>query len=303
MGPIIPSANDTAERNPDQKEVPAMPASLFTPAPLSNLSRLCIHTMTTKPWSLPEALAGYAAAGVPAVTVWRQALEPLGLAESARRIRTSGLRVASLCRGGFFPAPTAATRRAAIDDNRRAVGEAAAIGAPLIVLVCGAVPGMPLEEGRRWIAEGIAAVLPDAEAAGVRLSVEPLHPMYADSRSAINTLAQANDLVEAVASPWLGVTIDVYHLWWDPSLEREIRRAGPHILSFHVCDWRTPTRDLLNDRALPGTGCIPIRQIRGWVEEAGFHGDVEVEIFSDELWAGDQKALVGEICRAFGECC
>jgi sugar phosphate isomerase/epimerase len=271
-----------------------MPASALT-----DLSRLCIHTITTKPWSLAQAVEGYARAGVPGVTVWRQWLEPLGLAESAKLLRGSGLDVVSLCRGGFFPAETAAGRRDAIDDNRRAIEEAAAIGAPLIVLVCGAVPGMDLVEARKQISEGIAACVEDAQAAGVRLSIEALHPMYADSRSAVNTLRQANDMVEALATPSVGVTVDVYHLWWDPDLEAEIRRAGRNILSFHVCDWRTPTRDLLNDRALMGDGCIDIRRIRGWVEETGFSGYIEVEIFSDEHWAGDQAAFVEKIKAAY----
>lgn len=271
--------------------------------PLNDLSRLCIHTITTKPWSLRECVDGYTRAGVPGITVWRQALEPQGLAESARMLADSGLRVVSLCRGGFFPADTAEGRAAALDDNRRAIEEAAAIGAPLIVLVCGAVPGMPLEEGRKQIHDGIAAVLPEARAAGVKLSIEPLHPMYADSRSAVNTLEQANDMAEALADDHLGVTVDVYHLWWDPCLESQIRRAGDRILSFHVCDWRTPTRDLLNDRGLMGEGCIPIRRIREWVEATGFAGPIEVEIFSDAWWATDQAEFVERIKKAYLEHC
>jgi sugar phosphate isomerase/epimerase len=211
----------------------------------------------------------------------------------------SGLTVVSLCRGGFFPSATETGRVAAIDDNRRAVDEAAAIGAPLVVLVCGAVPGMPLDDARRQIADGITAVLPHAQQAGVKLSIEPLHPMYADSRSAVNTLCQANDMVEAIAHPMLGVTVDVFHLWWDPDLEPEIQRAGKNVLSFHVSDWRTPTRDLLNDRGLMGEGCIDIRGIRGWVEETGFAGPIEVEIFSDEYWSGDQEAFLKRVTTAY----
>ena len=268
---------------------------------LKDLSRLCIHTMTTKPWSLGQAIDGYTRAGVSGITVWRQALAPQGPVDSARMLKDSGLKVVSLCRGGFFPGRTATERAAALDDNRRAIEEAATIGAPLIVLVCGAVPSQPLEESRKQIADGIAAVLPEAEAAGVKLGIEPLHPMYADSRSAVNTMAQANDMVEAIGSPFLGVTVDVFHLWWDPSLQAEIRRAGKSIFSFHVCDWRTPTRDLLNDRGLMGEGCIDIRRIRGWVEETGFDGAVEVEIFSDEYWAQDQAAFLEKIKAAYLE--
>ena len=265
----------------------------------ASIERLCVHTMTTKPWSLREAVEGYAAAGVRGITVWRQHLESYGLAEGAALLRDSGLGVVSLCRGGFFPHPEPSGRQAAIDDNRRAIDEAAAIGAPLVVLVCGAVPGMPLDEGRRQIQDGIAACLDHARDAGVKLAIEPLHPMYADCRSAVTTLKQANDMVAALASPWLGVTVDVYHVWWDPDLEREIARAGSSIFSFHVCDWRTPTRDLLNDRALMGAGCIDIPRIRGWVEQAGFGGWIEAEIFSDEHWGMDQAAYLQQIKTAY----
>ncbi len=270
---------------------------------LTDLSRLCIHTITTRPWSLEECLANYRKAGVPAVTVWRQWLEPQGLEESARMLQDSGLRVTSLCRGGFFPALSEDGRKTALDDNRRAIAEAHAIGAPLIVLVCGAVPGMPLSEARKQIAEGIAAVLPEARAAGVKLSIEPLHPMFSDARSAVNSLTDANDMAAELDDGHVGVTVDVYHVWWDSRLEAEIRRAGRRILSFHVCDWRTPTRDLLNDRGLMGEGCIDIRSIRSWVEQAGFKGDIEVEIFSDAWWATDQQAFLEKITASYLEHC
>lgn len=266
---------------------------------ISDLSRLCIHTITTKPWSLREAIEGYTKAGVPAVTVWQQHLEPQGTRESGKMLRDSGLTVVSLCRGGFFPATTETERKEAVDNNRVAIDQAAAIGAPLVVLVCGAAPGMPLAEARAQILDGIAAVLPHAEAAGVKLAIEPLHPMYADSRSAVNTLKQANDIVEQLGHEMVGVTVDVYHLWWDPGLEAEIKRASDWLLSFHVSDWRTPTRDILNDRGLMGEGCINIREIRRWVEAAGFSGYNEVEIFSNEYWSGDQAEFVERIKTAY----
>ena len=269
------------------------------PAPITDLSRLCIHTMTTKPWSLGEAIEGYVRAGVPGITVWRHHLEPQGLKTSAAMLQDSGLHVVSLCRGGFFPAFSPEDRQQALDDNRRAIDEAAAIHAPLVVLVCGAVPGMPLPEARRQIQESIVALLPHAAAAGVKLAIEPLHPMYAGDRSAVNTLRQANEMVAAIASPWVGVTIDVYHLWWDPDLESEIARAGNTICSFHVCDWTTPVRDLLNDRGLMGKGCIAIPAIRGWVEAAGFDGFIEVEIFSNEYWATDQTQWLERVVHAY----
>lgn len=268
--------------------------------PPSDLSRLCIHTITTRPWSLDEAIAHYAGAGVAGVTVWREALAGHDVGAARARVRDAGIAPVSLCRGGFFPARAARDRAAAVDDNRRAIDTAAALGASLLVLVPGADPGQPLDVSRGQIRDGIEAVLPHAASAGVRLGVEPLHPMYADTRSAINTLRQANELCEALDSPWLGVVVDVYHLWWDPDLAREIGRAGAagRLLAFHVSDWVTPA-DILADRALMGEGCIPIRQIRGWMEEAGFGGMHEVEIFSKARWAQEQRAYLRDIVAAY----
>ncbi|MFZ5829087.1 MAG: sugar phosphate isomerase/epimerase family protein [Planctomycetota bacterium] len=272
-------------------------------APLTDLARLCVHTITTKPWSIEEATRCYAAAGVRGVTVWRQWLDNRDIALVGRQLRESGLEVVSLCRGGFFPAADAAGRRRAIDDNLKAIDEAAALGAPLIVLVCGAVPRQPLEESRSQIADGIAAIAARAQEAGIRLGIEPLHPMYADNRSAINTIGQANDMCDRLSLPNVGVVVDVYHLWWDPALEAEIARSGSagRLYAYHVCDWRTPTEDLLNDRGLMGEGCIPLRTIRGWVERTGFDGFIEVEIFSNRYWATDQHEFLKKIKAAYLE--
>lgn len=270
---------------------------------LSDFSRLCIHTITTKPWSIEEAIDKYAAAGVKGITVWRQWLEGRDPAVCGKAARNAGLDVVSVARGGFFPAADAAGRRAAIDDNRRAIDEAHGLGAPVLVLVCGAVPRMPLSEGRKHIRDGIAAVADFAGDAGVKLGIEPLHPMYADCRSAVNTLGQANDMADELNHPSVGAVVDVYHLWWDPELEAQIKRsaAAGRLYAFHVCDWRTPTEDLLNDRGLMGEGCINIREIRGWVEAAGFKGYNEVEIFSNRYWAMDQDQFLGAIKMAYLE--
>lgn len=275
----------------------------MTALPPADLSRLCIHTITTKPWAVEVAAARYAAAGVKGITVWRDALDGRDPGRVGALLRDHGLAIVSLCRGGFFPGTTVEARQKALDDNRRAIVEAQALGAPLIVLVCGAVPGLPLSEARQQIQDGIAALLPECSAAGVKLAIEPLHPMYADSRSAINTLAQANDMAEALASPHVGVAVDVYHLWWDPALEAEIARCGRlgKLFAYHVCDWRTPTTDLLLDRGLMGEGCIPLKQIRSWVEAAGFSGFIEVEIFSNRHWAADQDEFLAKIVQAYRE--
>lgn len=269
------------------------------------LSRLCVHTMTTKPWSLEECCRHYSKVGIPQITIWRNVLETLPLKEARGIVEDHGLKVTSLCRGGFFPSTDATKRSEAIEDNRRAIDAAAALQAPLVVLVCGADPGQSLTASREQIREGIAALLPHAEAQGVRLAIEPLHPMYADDRSAINTLEQANEMAESLDSPWVGVAVDVYHLWWDPDLESQIKRCGAHdnLLAFHVCDWKTPTADLLLDRGLMGEGCIPLKPIRSWVEEAGFNGPIEVEIFSKHYWEQDQASYLDRIVEAFQAHC
>ncbi|HEY1847894.1 MAG TPA: sugar phosphate isomerase/epimerase family protein [Opitutaceae bacterium] len=269
--------------------------------PLKDLSRLCIHTATTRPWGLEEAVSRYSAAGVQGITVWRDTYQATGPAAAGRMARDHGLRIASLCRGGFFASSSPAVRQKAADDNRRCIDEAAALGAPLIVLVCGAEPGQPLAESRRQISDGLAAILPHAAAAKVRLAVEPLHPMYAGDRSAVNTLGQARQICAQLRSPWVGVAIDVYHTWWDDRLKSEIEACGRdnRIFAFHVSDWLVPTADLLEDRGLMGEGCIPIREIREWVEAAGFGGFIEVEIFSRRHWAGDQERFLGQIKESY----
>ena len=263
-------------------------------------SRLCIHTMTTKPWSLAECVHAYADAGVPAITIWRQALA----AEGMTALKASGLRVTSLCRGGFFPAVDATGRSKALDDNRRAIDEAAMVGAPLVVMVCGAVPGMPLAKARQQIADGIAAVLPHARAAGIKLAIEPLHPQYAADRSAVTTMAQARRICEQVnpaGTNDVGIAVDAYHVWWDETLAAELLLAGEKNLlhAFHVCDWKTQQSDVLNDRGLMGEGCIDLRNMRQMVEAAGFQGDIEVEIFSTHYWAMDQQEYLRRIIAAY----
>tara|TARA_R110002096_G_scaffold147671_19_gene307742 strand:- start:5837 stop:6667 length:831 start_codon:yes stop_codon:yes gene_type:complete len=266
-------------------------------------SKLCIHTITTKPWGVEVAMDKYADAGVGGITVWRQWLENRDIAKTGEALRARNLEIASLCRGGFFPSTSGTDRKKAIIDNEKAIEEAAELGAPMIVLVCGAVPGQPLETSRQQIADGIAAVLPKAEEHGIKLAIEPLHPMYADDRSAINSMASANAVCDQLNHPLVGIAADVYHIWWDPDLESQIQltAAKNRLFAFHICDWMTPTSDLLNDRGLMGEGCIDIRQIRGWVEEAGFDGFNEVEVFSNRWWATDQDDFLKQIQAAYLE--
>ncbi|HPJ60152.1 MAG TPA: sugar phosphate isomerase/epimerase family protein [Bacteroidales bacterium] len=269
----------------------------------TDLSRLCIHTITTKPWNIEKAARNYSSRGVKGITVWRDTLAGRDIRKTGDMLRSSGLKAVSLCRGGFFPSREVSGRRDAIDDNRRAINEAYELGTNLIVLVCGADPALSLEDSRKQIHDGIAEVLSDASAAGVRLAIEPLHPMYADTRSAINTIAQANEMAESLNSHFVGVAVDVYHLWWDPLLEQGIERCGRNgnLLAFHICDWKSPTIDILNDRGLMGEGCIPLRKIRSWVEATGFDGFVEVEIFSNIWWKEDQTLFLEKIITAYKE--
>jgi sugar phosphate isomerase/epimerase len=268
---------------------------------LKDFSKLCVHTLTNKPWNLRQCIENYSAAGISGITIWRNVLEGKNLNGAKTLLDDYGMNVVSLARGGFFPAVEKEKRQAAIIDNLWAIEQASGVGAPVIVLVCGADGRQSLEKSREQIKEGIIKILPQAKAAGVKLAIEPLHPMYAGDRSAINTLAQANDMAEEINSEFVGVAVDVYHLWWDDNLQHEIKRCGKngHLLAFHVCDWNVPTVDFLNDRGLMGDGCINLQQIRNWVEETGFRGYNEVEIFSDKYWASDQNKYLEKIKHAY----
>ncbi|MEM9326729.1 MAG: sugar phosphate isomerase/epimerase family protein [Bacteroidota bacterium] len=268
---------------------------------MSGLDKLCIHTITTKPWRLQTAAAKYAAAGVGGISIWRNVFEESEPHKVRQVVEDYGLEVVSLVRGGFFADSSASRRLAAIDDNRQAIEQAAIVKAPMVVLVCGASTDQPLETSRGQIEEGIVSLLPLAEELGVKLAIEPLHPMYADFRSAINTLRQANEMAESINSPYVGIAVDVYHLWWDPDLEQEIQRCGAkgNLLAYHICDWKSPTEDMLNDRGLMGEGCINLRQIGQWVADAGFTGFEEVEIFSNRYWKMDQDEFLERIVKAY----
>ncbi|UUZ80106.1 sugar phosphate isomerase/epimerase [Paenibacillus sp. P26] len=252
--------------------------------PLTSIDRLSLNQITTDRWSLREAVDGCLRAEIPWIAFWRHKVAEAGLAESKRIVKDAGLRVSSLCRGGMFPAATAAERQARIDDNRRAVEEAAELGAEVLVLVCGPAPDKDIAGARRMVEEGIAQLVPFAESHGIKLGIEPLHPMYAAERSVINTLAQANTIAEAYRPDQVGVVVDVFHVWWDPELYAQIERAKGRILGFHVSDWIVPTPDLLMGRGMMGDGVIDLRRIRQAVEAAGYQGPIEVEIFNQAIW-------------------
>jgi sugar phosphate isomerase/epimerase len=250
-----------------------------------------------KSWTLEQAIEGCARAGIRAIAPWRDVLQACGVERAASLLRKHEMTVTCLCRGGMFPAADAAGRRAALDDNRRAVDEAAGIGARCLVLVVGGLPkgSRDIAGAREQVREGLAALLPYARAANMPLAIEPLHPMYAADRACVNTMQHANDLCEELGEG-VGVAVDIYHVWWDPALAREIARAAGRILTYHVCDWLVPTTDLLLDRGMMGDGVVDLRGIRGMVEAAGYDGHCDVEIFSVNNWWKRDPHEVLQVC-------
>lgn len=275
--------------------------------------RLSLNQATIKYASLTEALRVTADAGIGGIGLWREPVAELSLDESLRRIADSGLRVSSLCRAGFFTAETGATRTASLDDNRRAIEETAALaaaGAPgsaaVLVLVAGGLPGgsRDLIGARERVRDAIGALEADARAAGVTLAIEPLHPMYAADRAVISTLCQAVDIAEQFGADSIGVVIDTFHVWWDPELLAQIARAGraSRIAAYQVCDWLTPLpADVLLARGYMGDGHIDFAPVTRAVLEAGYCGDVEVEIFNQDVWDTNPDEVATRAVRAFAE--
>jgi len=272
---------------------------------------LSINTATVRAqWPLPQIVDALARHGIRGISPWRDQVAAAGLKESARRIRDAGLSVSGLCRGGMFPAPDREGRRAALDDNRRAVDEALTLGARCLVLVVGGLPkdrrgeivSKDLAGAREMVRDGVGELLDYARGAGMPLAIEPLHPMYAADRACVNTMAQANALCDELCPSGrdgLGIAVDVYHVWWDPDLRAQIERAGARdrLFAYHICDWLVPTADLLNDRGMMGDGVIDLPLVRSWMEAAGYRGMHEVEIFSAGNWwkrDGDEVLLT---CR------
>ena len=263
---------------------------------------------------LPDIIEACARRGIRAISPWRDQVAAAGLHEISRLVKAHGLELSGYCRGGMFPAADAQGLGIARDDNRRAVDEACELGAACLVLVVGGLPGAlaghaahkDIALARSQVRDGIAELLEYSRPRGMPLAIEPLHPMYAADRACINTMEQALDAcdeLDAQRAPLsngkaaLGVAVDVYHVWWDPKLQSQVERAGrQRLLAFHVCDWLTPTSDLLNDRGMMGDGVIDIPRIRGWVEAQGFAGYSEVEIFSAANWWRRDHGEVLDTC-------
>lgn len=271
---------------------------------VASLERLSLNQRTTAQWTLREAIDGCLAGGLPAIGVWREPVAEVGLATAAAWLRDAGLRVSSVCRGGFFTVADPAARRDAHDENLRALDETAELGAPVLVLVPGGLPegDRDLAGARGRAAEAVAALAAEAGDRGVRLGIEPMHPIYAADRGVVSTLAQALDLAEDHPVDQVGVVVDTFHLWWEPGVHDAILRAGPRIASYQVSDWITPLPpDALLARGMVGDGHIDFAAFTAAVAAAGYRGDVEVEIFNAELWGRAGTEVVEIMTRRYLE--
>jgi sugar phosphate isomerase/epimerase len=258
------------------------------------LAKLSLNQRTTRSWSVREAVDGCVRAGIPAIGLWREPVAEIGVARSAKIVADAGMRVSSLCRGGFLTASGDAGR-AALDDNRRAIDEAAGLGTDCLVMVVGGLPAgsRDLRGARHRMAEAVAELAPYAGERGVRLALEPLHPMYCADRAVLSTLGQALDLAEQFPVDQVGVVVDTFHIWWDPDVWTQIARAGGRIASFQVCDFLTPLpADVLLGRGMMGDGHIDFPPFSRAVAQAGYTGDTEVEIFNAEVWATDPDQVL-----------
>ncbi|MGW0691381.1 MULTISPECIES: sugar phosphate isomerase/epimerase family protein [unclassified Streptomyces] len=273
---------------------------------MTDLSRLSINQETVKQWSLPELTEGCVKAGIDKVGLWRAPVQEYGVERTAQLLADAGLSVTSLCRGGFFTALDPAERARALDDNRAAIDEAAALSTDTLVLVSGGLPAgsRDLHGARERIAEALAELGPYAQGQGVRLAIEPLHPMFASDRCVVSTLSQALDIAERFPAEQVGVVVDTYHIWWDDQAAAQIARAGAggRIHSFQLADWITPLpAGVLVGRGQLGDGSVDFRAFREMVEATGFTGPIEVEIFNEGLWARDGAEVLAEVAARYVE--
>ncbi|MER5381730.1 sugar phosphate isomerase/epimerase family protein [Streptomyces sp. NPDC002688] len=273
---------------------------------MSSLARFSVNQMTVKQLSMPELVEACGEMGIPGVGLWREPVRSYGLDATAKLVHDAGLSVTTLCRGGFLTAIDPGERQRALDDNRAAVDEAATLGTDTLVLVSGGLPSgsKDLRGARERIADALAELGLYAASRGVRLAIEPLHPMYAADRCVVSTLAQALDLAERFPADQVGVTVDTYHLWWDDTAPAQIARAGAggRIHSFQLADWTTPLPEgVLNGRGQLGDGSVDFRVWRDLVEAAGYTGPIEVELFNEELWARDGREVLAETAARFVE--
>jgi sugar phosphate isomerase/epimerase len=266
---------------------------------MADKARLSLNQMTTANWSVAQAVEGCVRHGIPSIALWRHKIQEAGLDACVRLVRDAGLHVSSVCRGGMFPAPTEQERQKNIEDNFRAADQAAALGADSLVLVVGGCGGIDLSDARTMVADGVAALMPYARERSVRIGLEPLHPMYAADRSVLNTIDQALVLASHYAANEVGVILDTFHIWWDPRVAELIAQTAGRICGFHVSDWLNPLPDVLLGRGLMGDGVIDNRRLRLLVEQAGYIGPIEVEIFNQDLWDVDPDTVLAQIIERF----
>ncbi|MGF1653951.1 MAG: sugar phosphate isomerase/epimerase family protein [Actinomycetales bacterium] len=281
------------------------PARVATPLPGdARLARLSLNQRTTARWSLREAVDGAVAAGLPAIGPWREQLAEAGLDDAVRWIADSGLRVSTLCRGGFFTAGDPAARRRAHETNLRAIDEAAALRAACLVLVPGGLPpgDRDLAAARHRAGEAVADLVPHAHAAGVRLGIEALHPVLAADRGVVSTLAQALAMAAPFPAADVGVVVDTFHLWWEPGVLDLLPTVGDRIAAYQISDWITPLpADPLLGRGMVGDGHVDFAAFTRAVAAAGYPGDVEVEIFHRDVWAAPGSDVVATMARRYVE--
>ena len=260
-------------------------------------SQLAVHTFTNQPWSIHECIENYARAEIGGISIWRETLAGQDLKKVRKHLADSGLTPVSLVRGGFFTGKTLGDRNAAIATNLAALNEAEVLGLPSIVLVSGATLGQSPAENLAQIEEGIRAIIPAAEAANIKLSIEPLHPMYAADRSAIASLRDANLLAQRINHPLVGIAIDTFHVWWEIDLETEIKTCADngHLFAFHICEFKPDFDHPLLDRGLPGEGVNATPRILEMIRKTHFTGLTEIEIFSRKYWAMNQHDFLQKI--------
>jgi sugar phosphate isomerase/epimerase len=266
---------------------------------MADIRRLSLNQATVQNWSVKEAVDGCVRHGIPSIALWRHKIHEAGLQTCSRLVHDAGLHVSSVCRGGMFPAVSADERRERIDDNFRAVDEARELNADSLVMVVGGCVGIPIADARRMVVDGLAELVPYARQLGVKIGLEPLHPMYAGDRSVLNTIDQGLEMAAPYSAEDVGLILDVFHIWWDPTVFEQIKRASGRIFGFHTCDWLVPLPDVLLGRGMMGDGVIDNRALRVAVDAAGYAGPIEVEIFNQALWDTPGDEVLTKVVERF----
>lgn len=266
---------------------------------MAHLSRLSLNQITTPRWDVRGAAEACARRGIPSIALWRHKIAEQRLAKSVTAVNDAGLHVSSVCRGGMFPAVSAEERRKNIEDNFRAVDEAAALNADVLVMVVGGASPVGIEAARQMVRDGIAELVPYARSAGVKIGLEPLHPMFAGDRSVLTTITEGLSIAHQYPQEEVALVLDVFHIWWDPCVMQQIAASAERIRGFHVSDWPVPLPDVLLARCMMGDGIIDIRGLREAVDRAGYDGPIEVEILNQAIWDEDPDSVLDRVTKSF----